>query len=68
MRKYTRPTDAVKPLAYPVKEAAAQIGIHPLTLHKLLRAGQIKGARVGRKWVVPRKALEEFLAKGGDVA
>lgn len=49
-------------LALEVKPAAAKIGIHPLTLQKLLRSGRIKGVRIGRKWIVPIKSLEAFLA------
>lgn len=56
--------DVISPLALEVKTAAAHLGIHPITLQKLLRAGTIHGVRVGRKWIVPVKSIEEFLAKG----
>jgi excisionase family DNA binding protein len=54
-----------KQLALTTKQAAAHLGVHPLTLQKMLRAGRIKGVRAGRKWIVPVRSLEVFL-EGGE--
>jgi acetyl-CoA synthetase len=49
---------------YTVEEAAAEIKISPQTMAKWLRAGKIRGVRVGRLWRVPESALDE-IAQGG---
>lgn len=49
---------------YSVEEAAAIIGIHPVTLRKWLPLGKVRGVKVGRVWRIPESALEE-IAKSG---
>lgn len=49
---------------YSVEEAAAIIGIHPVTLRKWLPLGKVRGVKVGRVWRIPESALEE-MAKSG---
>jgi len=49
-----------------VEEAAAEIGLHYETCLKLLRNGDMPGFKAGpRLWRIPRKALDEWKAKGG---
>lgn len=36
-------------------EYAKQIGVHPSTVKKRIRCGQLSGERIGRKWYVTRK-------------
>ena len=47
-----------------VPEAAAALGIHPITLYKLLKINgiAIRHARIGRRILIPHQALAEFLA------
>ena len=47
-----------------VPEAAAALGIHPITLYKLLKIHgiAIRHARIGRRILIPHQALAEFLA------
>jgi excisionase family DNA binding protein len=43
---------------------AEQLQLHPYTVRKMLREGQINGAfQVGRRWRVPESALKAFVAK-----
>lgn len=47
-----------------VTEAAEALGIHPVTLYKLLKINgiAIRYARIGRRILIPHQALAEFLA------
>ncbi len=43
---------------YSLKEAAALMSVHPETLRRLARAGQLDGAyKVGRQWRIAEEAL-----------
>lgn len=54
-------------LVYSVSEAARLVGIHPITLYRFIERGQInlRVIHLGRRVLVPRQALDEFLAGGG---
>jgi excisionase family DNA binding protein len=43
------------------EQAAALLGIHPKTLQKLARAGQILAFRIGRVWRFRASLLDEWL-------
>lgn len=40
------------------------MGISPITLGKWLRAGKVRGVKLGRIWRIPESALDE-IAKSG---
>lgn len=44
-----------------VREAAAILGVHHLTVRKAIARGELPGVRVGRRVLVPRRALERLL-------
>ena len=44
-------------------EAAALLQIHPKTLQKLARAGEVIGMRVGKLWRFRASSLNEWLAR-----
>lgn len=46
---------------YTPEDAAKILGISDLTLRNWLRAGRIKGIKVGREWRILKKNLEEYL-------
>lgn len=48
-------------LAYSAKEVAALTGLHRNEVYKLLHAGELKSIRLGRRILIPRSALEEWL-------
>ena len=45
------------------EEAAAIIGIHPKTLQKMARRGQIRGLHVGKLWRFRASTIEEWIAR-----
>lgn len=48
-------------LTVTVAEAAAMIGISPAHGYELIRLGKLPAIRLGRRLIVPKKALEQFL-------
>lgn len=50
-------------LTYSVAEAAAEIGISESHAYRLVAAGELPSIRLGRRIVVPKAALAEWLAK-----
>jgi excisionase family DNA binding protein len=45
------------------EEAAAIIGIHPKTLQKMARRGQIRGVHVGKLWRFRASIIEEWIER-----
>jgi excisionase family DNA binding protein len=45
---------------------AERLNISPLTVRRWLKAGKMKGVRVGRLWRVRESDLEAFLQKGDE--
>jgi excisionase family DNA binding protein len=45
------------------EEAAAIIGIHPKTLQKMARRGQIRGVHVGKLWRFRASTIDEWIAR-----
>jgi excisionase family DNA binding protein len=45
----------------PVKELAAETGLGIQAIYKALEAGQIRGTRIGKRWVVPRTERNRLL-------
>jgi excisionase family DNA binding protein len=44
-------------------EAAALLKIHPKTIHKMARAGQITGVQIGRLWRFRASVLNDWLER-----
>jgi excisionase family DNA binding protein len=42
-------------------EAAALLGIHPKTLQRMVRQGQLPGSRLGRKWLFRASELDDCI-------
>lgn len=79
MRSYRKPTPVpprVKALVVnqtflKPSEAAAILGVSKQYLYVLLNADLISHARVGKRFLIPRKAMEDYVArklKEGSVA
>ena len=49
---------------YTTEQAAEILQISPVTLGDWLRAGRIRGVKLGRVWRIPESALDE-VAKSG---
>jgi len=56
---------AEQPLTYSVPQAAALIGISEWSYYEGVKRGELPGRRVGRRIVVPRIQLEQWLAGKG---
>jgi excisionase family DNA binding protein len=44
-----------------VVEAAAELGVHHLTLRKAIARGEIRAVRVGRRILIPKTEIERLL-------
>lgn len=53
-------TDA-DPLGYTIKRAANKISLSETMTRKLVVEGSIPSIRVGRRWIIPAKALEAWV-------
>ena len=53
-------TDEPK-LAYGVRELAELLGVSHLTLREAIRRGDIKSCRIGRRIIIPRAAVDNWL-------
>ena len=43
------------------RDAAALLGIHPKTLQKMARSGQVPGIRIGKCWAFRASVLDSWL-------
>ncbi len=48
-------------LAFSPKEVMRITGLGKNTVYQLLETKKLRGMRVGRRWLIPRRALDEFL-------
>lgn len=44
----------------PSAEAARMLGIHPMTIQKLLRDGNLRGEKIANRWLLRRVDVDEF--------
>ena len=51
----------IEKLAYSPKEACHALGLSKGTLAELLRSGKLPSIRAGKRYLIPRTALEEFI-------
>lgn len=50
---------------YTVKEVAAILRLHPQTVVRLLKDGDLRGALIGREWRISDEAVREYLGGRG---
>jgi excisionase family DNA binding protein len=50
-----------KRLAVGVRDAAAMLGISPRTIQNYISAKRLTARKIGRRTVIPMRALEDFL-------
>lgn len=55
-------------LLIPVAHAAARVNLSAKTVRRLIRAGKFPSKRIGIRWFVPVKALEEWANTPDQVA
>jgi len=44
--------------AYSPKEFALLTGVAEITVRRWLRSGELKGTKIGRKWLIPHSEIE----------
>lgn len=49
-------------LTFTVHETAGALGLSVSVTYRMIRDGELPAIRVGRRWVVPRRALEQWLS------
>jgi excisionase family DNA binding protein len=59
-----RSEQAKEALTYTPKQAAKVLGVGRDKAYELLRSGELRSVRVTRRWLIPREAITEFLARG----
>jgi excisionase family DNA binding protein len=57
-----RKVDPVAPMLYRVEEAAEALRLSRSALYELIRSGQIRTVKCGRRRLVPVAALAEYIA------
>jgi excisionase family DNA binding protein len=50
-----------EPLTYSISEAAEAIGVGRNSAYELVRRGELRSVRVGRRVLIPRDVVREFL-------
>jgi excisionase family DNA binding protein len=48
-------------LTVSVRECAAMLGIAPTHCYKQLEAGEIPARRLGTRWIISRRRIEDFI-------
>lgn len=51
------------PLVYTVREVMSVLQLSRNSVHTLLRTGELSSLRLGRKWLVPRSAVQDYLRR-----
>jgi excisionase family DNA binding protein len=57
----------VQPLYFTYKQAGTFTGLSRVTLWRLIDAGSVKAARVGRAVRIDRRSLEDYMESAADV-
>lgn len=51
-------------ISYRINEAASAVGVSPMTIRRLIQAGQLRTSRVGRSVLIPATELERLVEHG----
>jgi excisionase family DNA binding protein len=54
-------------VAYSVKEVQQLLSLGRSTVYNLLTLGELRGRKVGSKFIIPKSAIEEFLQREGKI-
>lgn len=49
---------------YSIDEAAQMLRVHPDTIRRMIKRGELQANRVGRQYRIPRSELEKFTDGG----
>lgn len=59
---------SVAPVAFNVEQVGHSLNLHPETVRSFLRAGRIRGFRIGNRWRVAQQVLETLVRDGIPLA
>jgi excisionase family DNA binding protein len=62
------PERTIAPVSYSVEDAAKALGIGRTFVFQLIKEGQLKAVKIGRRTLVPVKEVEAFLCRLGGAA
>lgn len=51
-------------LAYTAEEVGKMLNVQARTVWSYIHKGKLHAAKIGRKWIITRKALDDFLYNG----
>lgn len=68
MSKRVDDTVSIPPVLYRVDEATEALRISRSVIYELIRSGQLRTVKVGRRRLVPVQALDEYVASLGVAA
>lgn len=55
--------DTGLPHFYSVRQVAKALALHPRTIERKIRAGEIKAVRFGKGWRIEKSELDRYIAK-----
>lgn len=67
MSKLRTQPETVWPEVLTVKELADYLRVHPTTIYRLLRAGELPGFRVGSDWRFNRETVDALMRKASGI-
>lgn len=50
------------------EQVSEALHMHPNTIRLKCKSGEIRAFHIGRRWYVPRQALEEYIGEHGGAA
>lgn len=59
----TTPTLGVEPILLSAEQVAFVLGVHRATVFDLLRKGDLASVRIGRRRLISRSAIDDFVAR-----
>lgn len=68
MRTQSSKKAVIAPVLYRVDEAAEALRISRSVIYELIRSGQLRTVKVGRRRLVPVQALDDYVASLGVAA
>jgi excisionase family DNA binding protein len=64
--KRPKQTEGMRTRLLTLREVAKYLNVHPVTVYRLVKNGELRGLRVGRDFRFEIKVLEDFVGRGGS--
>jgi len=66
LSKTTEPSPATQALLVSAREAAGLLGVHRATIYDLLSREELQSVKIGRRRLIPRDSLTDFIARNSN--